>query len=183
MYIDYSYKYVILISMTRQDTSRRRDRQADRTSVAAGATLYGLVSDAVRSIPRELSLTSASTLATLERTGPRRITDLAVIEGVTQPAMTVLVKALEQSGLVERRGDPADKRVALVAVTEAGADYVQTRRRAGAAAFAQLIDQLPADEIAALGAAIPALEHLRALERQEREPPSRSAASGSGIPR
>ena len=113
--------------------------------------MYGLVSDAVRRIPRELSLTSASTLATLERTGPRRITDLAAIEGVTQPAMTVLVRVLEQSGLVERRGDPTDKRVALVAVTEAGADYVQARRRAGAAAFVQLIDKLPADEIAALG--------------------------------
>ena len=122
----------MLIAMSRQDASRRRDRQADRTSAAAGAALYGLVSDAVRRIPRELSLTSASTLATLERTGPRRITDLAVIEGVTQPAMTVLVRVLEQSGLVERRGDPADKRVALVAVTEAGADYVQARRRAGA---------------------------------------------------
>ena len=145
--------------------------------------MYGLVSDAVRRIPRELSLTSASTLATLERTGPRRITDLAAIEGVTQPAMTVLVRVLEQSGMVERRGDPADKRVALVAVTQAGADYVQARRRAGADAFAQLIDELPADEIAALAAAIPALEHLRTLERQRREPPSRSPGNGSEEPR
>jgi DNA-binding MarR family transcriptional regulator len=169
--------------MSRQDPSRRRGRQADRASAAAGAALYGLVSDAVRRIPREVSLTSASTLATLERTGPRRITDLAVIEGVTQPAMTVLVKVLEQSGLVERRGDPNDKRVALVAVTEAGATYVQARRRAGADAFVRLIDKLPEDEIAALAAAIPALENLRALERQRREPPSRPAASGSGIAR
>jgi DNA-binding MarR family transcriptional regulator len=43
------------------------------------------------------------------------------MEGVTQPAMTVLVRVLEQSGLAERRGDPTDKRVALVSVTEAGA--------------------------------------------------------------
>ena len=64
--------------------------------------------------------------------------------------MTVLVRVLEQSGLVERRGDPTDKRVALVAVTEAGADYVQARRRAGAAAFVHLIDELPEGEIAAL---------------------------------
>ncbi len=169
--------------MSRQDASHRRGRNADRTAVGAGAALYGLVSDAVRRIPRELSLTSASTLATLERTGPRRITDLAVIEGVTQPAMTVLVRVLEQSGMVERRGDPADKRVALVAVTDAGADYVQARRRAGADAFAQLIDKLPADEIAALAAAIPALEHLRTLERQGREPPSRPSGNGSEEPR
>jgi DNA-binding MarR family transcriptional regulator len=174
----------MLFFMSRQDAPRRRDRQADHTSAAAaGAALYGLVSGAVRRIPREVSLTSASTLATLERTGPRRITDLAVIEGVTQPAMTVLVRVLEQSGLVERRGDPTDKRVALVAVTEAGADYVQTRRRAGAEALAQLIDKLPSHEIAALAAAIPALEHLRALDSQGREPPSRSPGSESGVPR
>lgn len=142
--------------------------------------MYGLVSDTVRRIPRDLSLTSASTLDTLERSGPRRITDLAAIEGVSQPAMTVLVRVLERSGLVERRGDPTDKRVALVAVTKAGADYVQSRRLAGADAFVRLIDKLPADEIAALAAATPALEHLRALERQGREPPGQSSGSESG---
>src|SRR5579863_4301988 len=126
---------------------------------------------AVRRIPRELSLTSASTLATLERTGPRRITDLAVIEGVTQPAMTVLVRVLEQSGLVERRGDPTDKRVTLVWLTEAGASYVRTRRRAGVQAFARLIDKLTDDEFEALMAALPALQHLAALDSQAREGP------------
>ena len=169
--------------MSRQDAFRRGDRQAARTSAAAGAALYGLVSDAVGRIPRDLSLTSASTLATLERAGPRRITDLAAIEGVTQPAMTVLVRVLEQSGLVERRGDPSDKRVALVAVTEAGATYVQGRRRAGADRFVQLIGKLSPEEIAALSAAIPALAHLRALEREGREPPGRSRGLGSGAPR
>src|ERR1700727_954493 len=155
--------------MSREDTTRRRKRHAGLTSSAAGAALYGLIIEAVRRIPRDLSLTSASTLATLERTGPRRITDLAMIEGVTQPAMTVLVRVLERSGLVERRGDPTDKRVALVAVTTDGATYVRARRRAGADAFAQLIDKLPDDEIAVLRAAIPALEHLRTLDREERQ--------------
>src|SRR6202034_3929042 len=167
------------VGMSRQDAARRRGQRADR--IAAGSALYGLVTGAVRRIPRELSLTSASTLATLERTGPRRITDLAAIEGVTQPAMTVLVRVLEQSGLVERQVHPTDKRVALVAVTDAGATYVRDRRRAGADAFVQLIDKLPADEIAALAAAIPALEHLHELERQDREPPTRPPGSQSGV--
>jgi len=156
--------------MGRQDVSRQRSPQGAR--VAAGAALFGLVTGAVRRIPRDLSLTSASTLATLERTGPRRITDLAAIEGVTQPAMTVLVKVLQQSGLVERAGDPTDKRVALVSVSEAGSTYVRDRRRAGADAFAQLIDKLPDADVAAVIAAIPALEHLRALESEGREPPN-----------
>jgi DNA-binding MarR family transcriptional regulator len=169
--------------MTRQDATRRRDRPGGRASAAAGAALYGLVSGAVRRIPRELSLTSASTLATLERTGPRRITDLAEIEGVTQPAMTVLIRVLENSGMVERRADPADKRVALVAVTEAGVSYVRSRRKAGADAFVQLIDKLTDDEVAVLIAAIPALERLRELDGQEREPTTRLPGRQSEVPR
>src|SRR6201997_5052643 len=47
-----------------------------------------------------LSATAAATLATLERSGPRRLTALAVQGGVTQPAMTQLIARLEDTGLV-----------------------------------------------------------------------------------
>src|ERR1700729_4395828 len=76
---------------------------------AAGA-IYPLLTTAVRHQPRDISLTAASTLATVERTGPRRITDLAVTEGVTQPSMTALVTVLEKAGLAERRGGLRGKR-------------------------------------------------------------------------
>jgi DNA-binding MarR family transcriptional regulator len=129
---------------------------------------------AVRRGDRDMSLTSASTLATLDQTGPRRITDLAAVEGVAQPSMTVLVSALERSGLVERRVDPADRRVTLVTLTPAGADYLRRRRRAGAEAFDRLIDKLPPDEAGTLKAAMTALAHLRALDEEERDPGNRS---------
>lgn len=132
--------------------------------MAAAEALYRLVTAAVRLQPRDMSLTSASTLATLERTGPRRITDLAVIERVSQPAMTTLVTALEKSGLAERRADPRDQRVVLVALTAAGADYLRFRRRAVAEDFARLIDKLPPTDAAALLAATPALRQLHELE-------------------
>lgn len=150
-----------------------RQATAPGASAAIGAALYGLATRAVRRLPRDMSLTSAATLATLHRTGPRRITDLAAIEGVTQPAMTVLVRVMEESGLVERRGDASDKRVTLVCLTEAGASYVQTRRQAGADAFARLVDDLADDEVDALVAALPALAHLAELESQDREGPKR----------
>lgn len=150
--------------MSRHDASRR-------ASTAVGSALYGLATRAVRRSPRELTLTSSATLATLDRTGPRRITDLAVIEGVTQPAMTALVRVMEESGLVERRGDASDKRVTLVSLTDAGASYVRARRRAGVDAFVRLIDQLTDDEVEALVAALPALQHLAALDSQDREGP------------
>jgi DNA-binding MarR family transcriptional regulator len=135
---------------------------------AIAEALYGLATLAVRSGPREISLTAASTLATLDRTGPRRLTDLAVIEGVAQPSMTVLVTGLEKTGLVERRAGPGDKRVVLVALTLAGARYLRDRRRAGAGTFAGLIAKLAPDEINALALAIPALNHLRDLEGAQR---------------
>jgi Transcriptional regulators len=78
--------------------------------IAAGVErLIGLV----RSLsPADgLSLTAAATLATLERSGPRRLTALAVQEGVTQPAMTQLIARLQDAGLVDREADPADGRV------------------------------------------------------------------------
>lgn len=134
-----------------------------------GVVLYGLATRAVKRLPRDMSLTSAATLATLDRIGPRRITELAVIEGVTQPAMTTLVRVMEESGLVERRGDASDKRVTVVFLTEAGASYVRARRQAGVDAFAGLIDRLADDEVEALTAALPALMRLALLDDQDRE--------------
>jgi len=150
---------------------------------AIGEALYGLVTLAVRNGPREISLTAASTLSTLDRTGPRRLTDLAMIQRVTQPSMSVLVTGLEQAGLAERQPDPADRRVVLVAVTEAGAEYIRARRRAGARAFADLIDKLPDDDTATLTAAVPALNRLLELDSDRRaaaagRPPSPGAAGG-----
>jgi len=135
---------------------------------AIGEALYGLVTLAVRQGPREISLTAASTMSTLDRTGPRRLTDLAVIEGVTQPSMSVLVTGLERAGLAERRPDPADKRIVLVALTAAGSEYIQARRRAGARTFADLIDKLPEGDPAALAAAVPAMNRLRELDSDRR---------------
>jgi DNA-binding MarR family transcriptional regulator len=143
-------------------------KQTPGERIAVAEALYRLVSAAVRQQPRQISLTSASTLATVERTGPRRITDLAAIEGVTPPSMTALVTVLERAGLVERRQDPRDQRVVLVALTAAGTDYLRSRRRAGAEAFARLIDKLSPDETAILLAAAPALQHLNELDDEQR---------------
>jgi DNA-binding MarR family transcriptional regulator len=144
----------------------------DDSSIRTADAVYGLLSSLIRHMPRDLSLTSTATLATLNRTGPRRITDLAAIAGTTQPSVTALVSNLERAGFVERRSDPADKRVVLVAITAAGSEYIRTRRRTNIEAYAQLVDALPPDEAAALAAAIPALEHLRELDDARRDPNS-----------
>ncbi|MFE2428857.1 MarR family winged helix-turn-helix transcriptional regulator [Streptomyces sp. NPDC059373] len=162
-----------------RSTSGSTTGSADGSTRSAGAVV-GLLSSLVRHAPRDLSLTSVSTLSTLDRTGPRRVTDLAMAQGVTQPSVTSLVTTLERAGLVERRNDPADRRVVLVAITTAGSEYLHARRRANIEAFAHLIDRLPPDEAAALAAAIPALEHLRELDDEQRDPsPSTDGAHAS----
>lgn len=114
-----------------------------------------------RLTPRsELSLTAASTLRRLERSGPHRLSELYAPEGVSQPAMTQLVTRLEREGLAYRSSDPADGRVVIVSITEEGRDAVARRRDGRARALAELLEQLPEDEHAALLAALPALQRL-----------------------
>jgi DNA-binding MarR family transcriptional regulator len=134
-----------------------------------GETLFALAGVAIRRRDRSLGLTAASTLVTLERTGPRRLTDLAVSEEVTQPSMTVLVTQLEGLGLVERRRDPADARVVLVAITEAGRQRLRALRRSGAAALTVLIGKLDKPEAEALDAALPALLRLTELAAESQD--------------
>lgn len=135
-----------------------------------GEALQALAALAVRREGRELSLTAASTLATLERTGPRRVTDLAVAEGVTQPSMTAVISQLERLGFAERRRDSADGRVVLVAITTAGRRHLTATRRAGASVFTALIEKLPEQDAAALAAAVPALRRLQQLADASRQP-------------
>jgi DNA-binding MarR family transcriptional regulator len=135
-----------------------------------GEALLALAALAVRRVGRELSLTAASTLATLERTGPRRVTDLAAAEGVTQPSMTAVVTQLQHLGLADRRRDPADGRVVLVALTTAGRRHLTASRRAGASVFTALVEKLPEQDAAALSAAVPALRRLLQLADASRQP-------------
>src|SRR5512147_2176032 len=91
------------------------------------------------SSPSGLSLAAAATLATLERSGPCRLTELAVREGVTQPAMTQLVSRLQADGLVARDTDPSDGRVVQVSITDAGRATLATRRAERGERLAELL--------------------------------------------
>lgn len=141
--------------------------------------LYVLTVTVMHRVPRDMSLTQLSTLSTLADGVARRITDLAAIQGVTQPSMTEMVATLERAGYVQRQRDPLDRRVSLAALTPAGWDCLRDHRRAVSHALAHLVAKLSDAERAALTAAVPALVHLRELEEQEREPHCSSSPSGS----
>jgi DNA-binding MarR family transcriptional regulator len=100
---------------------------------------------------------------------PCRITDLAAREGVTQPAITLLVNRLEQRGWVQRTADPADRRVVLVELTSAGEAVFDRVRAEYRALLHEDMAMLPDADVETLARAVEILDGL--LERiEEREP-------------
>jgi DNA-binding MarR family transcriptional regulator len=143
---------------------QQQHHQPADDSLCPSEALYLLMAVVVGRVPRNMSLTQLSTLSTLADGGPRRITDLAAIQGVAQPSITEMVAILERAGYVERHRDPLDGRASLAALTAAGRDCLRDRRRIASQSLAQLVAMLPAAERAALNAAVPALVHLRELD-------------------
>lgn len=107
-----------------------------------------------------LSTAASSTLARLSREGPRRLTELARAEGVSQPNMTQLVTRLERAGLVRRTADASDGRGVLVAVTSTGLDVLTRRRAERAAALQQLMEDMTGPERQATTTALLALARV-----------------------
>jgi DNA-binding MarR family transcriptional regulator len=146
-----------------------RSGLADETLAAEVAAVLERLIGLFRSLSPAsgLSLTAAATLATLERSGPSRLTWLAVREGVTQPAMTQLIARLQDAGLVDRAADPADGRVVQVRITADGQAMLAGRRAVRAERLASLLDRLGPGEREALAAALPALDALANAQRAE----------------
>ena len=107
-----------------------------------------------------IGLTAASTLRRLARDGDHRLSELAVAERVTQPAMTQLVSRLERDGLVGRRAYPGDGRVVIVTLTAAGQAVLDGRHDARVARLEELLARLTAADRAAIVAALPAFDRL-----------------------
>ena len=132
----------------------------DRTALAAQLDDVVVGLRQLTSTRADLSLTAAATLATLQRSGPARLTELAVAEGVSQPSMTALIARLAGQGLVDRAADPTDGRAVVLSLTDAGADLLARRRTERAARRAGPLSDLGDDDVAAISAALPALARL-----------------------
>ncbi|MDX6615067.1 MAG: hypothetical protein QOD60_158 [Solirubrobacterales bacterium] len=113
-----------------------------------------------RQVPdREISRTEGEILLTLSE-GPRRITELAELQGLAQPTMTVLIKRLEGGGLVTRGGLPEDGRVVMISITEDGTSELDGLRADFRAALLSDLEELPDERLAALHDATEALGSL-----------------------
>jgi DNA-binding MarR family transcriptional regulator len=106
-----------------------------------------------------LSRAEVGLLAALS-SGPHRITELAAREGISQPGVTQLVNRLQQRGWVERRTDPQDGRVVVVAITGAGGEELERVRAEYRALLHEEITALDDEQIETLAAAVGILDRL-----------------------
>jgi DNA-binding MarR family transcriptional regulator len=110
------------------------------------------------------SPTQLAALATIERDGPLTLGALAAIERVRPPTITAAVGRLEEQGLVRRRTDSRDRRVARVEITPHGQHLLAESRSRKTAYLEQQLAALSADERATLARAATILE--RVLEKE-----------------
>jgi DNA-binding MarR family transcriptional regulator len=119
-----------------------------------------------RQIDAELSRTELGLLRTLSD-GPRRITELAELEGLAQPTMTILIKQLEQEGLVQRERRSDDGRVVLVDVTESGRVALEDYRERVKETLGAYVAEISDEQVDQLAAATETLAQLVTLLQQQ----------------
>ncbi|HWF73202.1 MAG TPA: MarR family transcriptional regulator [Solirubrobacteraceae bacterium] len=124
--------------------------------VPAAALLTRLL---IRRVTPGISRSEAGLLSALSA-GPRRITELAELEGHAQPTVTLLIKRMEGRGWVARQRDPEDGRVVVVSLTAAGVAAIEEMRASYRAALRNHLASMEDADVAALTAATSALRML-----------------------
>jgi DNA-binding MarR family transcriptional regulator len=151
------------------DRAQRIDYVADHLLLHAGVLTRLLIKESNSEITR----TEGGVLFTLSR-GPRRITELAEVEGLAQPTVTLLVKKLEQKGWVKRDSTAADGRVVVLSLTRAGRTALDDFRAQVSEALRADLDAMSDRQIAALETATEALgtlvDVLQEAPRHKRAP-------------
>ncbi|MFJ2378379.1 MarR family winged helix-turn-helix transcriptional regulator [Streptomyces sp. NPDC087769] len=101
---------------------------------AAGAVLVtvGRLRRRIRSVndTADITLSQASVLARLSKSGPATASDLAALEGVRPQSMATTIGSLSRLGLVERHADPEDGRKQRVTLTDSGRERAEGDREA-----------------------------------------------------
>ena len=137
--------------------------QSDPDSHVA-ARLQVVVSRLMRAIRQHgaagLTPSQMSALATVESSGPVRISHLASQESVGAPAATRVVASLEELGLLQRADDPDDKRACLVELTDEGRRMIEDLWNERTLGISSRLTALNAHEREILEEALPVLEKI-----------------------
>jgi DNA-binding MarR family transcriptional regulator len=107
-----------------------------------------------------LTPSQLSTLSSVDKCGPVRLGDLAAAERIAPSTLTRLVNVLEDRGYLLRHAAPDDARAFLVTMTDSGHEVLERIRDEATSLLTDILTTLPPEQLAALAAALPALEHL-----------------------
>ncbi len=111
-------------------------------------------------VDMSVTLTQLAAMGTLSKRGPMSAGELANCERVQPPSMTKVLANLEERGLVRRDPHPTDRRQAIIAITAAGQDLLDSERRSRDLWLSQHLATLNAQERALLEQVVPVLDKL-----------------------
>jgi DNA-binding MarR family transcriptional regulator len=114
-----------------------------------------------------LTPSQASALGLIVARGPLGLGELAGLEGLNPTMLSRVVGKLHSMGLIERIRDPADLRNVTVVSSAAGRRVDKQIKARRAAAISQWLELLGTEQVAALTAALPALEELADTMRSD----------------
>jgi DNA-binding MarR family transcriptional regulator len=121
-------------------------------------------------------------LFVLHHDGPSRVSHLADVLGVAAPSMTGTLERLVRQGLVERRDDPSDRRLVIIAPTTAGqalVERLQQGRRAQLVAALERLEPATLDDLErSLTALLHAMAALEGSAKPAVAPPSAPLVEG-----
>jgi DNA-binding MarR family transcriptional regulator len=114
-------------------------------------------------LPQGMTPERLSALSVIEKRGPISVTALADKEMVRPATMSRMVTALVEEGLVKRSDDKTDGRGVLVSATQKGRRVYQRAQEQRLQHFAEVLDSLNDDQLAAMRNLTSALERLTVL--------------------
>ena len=146
-------------------------RERDEANTAAlAARLRLVIARTARRLRQEagldLSPSQSAALATIEAHGPLAPSALATLERIQRPTATRILARLEEAGLVERAGDPADGRVSLVSTSRRGAALLRRLRGRKNAYLARRLRGLDEGDLETLARSAAILERILEGERR-----------------
>lgn len=114
-------------------------------------------------LPHGITPERLSALSVIEKRGPISVTALAESELVRPATMSRMVSALVDEGLVKRSGDKNDGRGVLVSTTPKGRRVYQRAQEQRLAHFAEVLESMSDEQLAAMRNLTSALEQLTSL--------------------
>jgi DNA-binding MarR family transcriptional regulator len=120
-----------------------------------------------------LTPTQASVLGITVGRGPLSLAELTELEGINPTMLSRVIGKLDSFGLIKRLRDPDDFRAARVEATPEGKRRYERISAQRSAVISECVAGLPAEQEAALVAALPAFENLavelRATVQRDRD--------------